>query len=290
MDRESLNFGFCQTSAGCDMFKIIKRKIALNKKKHLDKIIGSDNFPRLVKTEPPRFIITLTSYGRRVAETAPYAIWSLFNQSILPNKIVLYLDNENNIPPLLKKEVEHGLEIKFCKDIKSYKKLNFALEDFPSDVLITVDDDAYYPKDWLAKLIETHKQNPGKICCHRAHIIRYGKPYNKWKWRATSKDDPSKIFPTGVGGILYPPNSLATEHLAEAMNLAPTADDIAYWALAKIKGTSHCLVKNGYFGVKQVNGFDEKDSLLTINKLQNANDLQMNSILKRFGENYANKD
>jgi len=272
------------------MLKMIKRKIALNKKKRLDKIIESDNFPTLssTKTEPPRFIITLTSYGRRVTETAPYAIWSLFSQSILPNKIVLYLDNENwnesNIPPLLKKEMEHGLEIKFCKDVKSYKKLNFALEDFPYDVLITVDDDAYLPKDWFAKLIETHKQNPGKICCHRAHIIRYGKPYSKWKWRAASKDDPSKIFPTGVGGILYPPNSLSTEYLTEAMNLAPTADDIAYWALAKIKGTSHCLVKKGYFGVSQVDGVDEKDSLLTVNKLQNANDSQINAIFKKFGE------
>jgi len=270
------------------MLKIIKRKIALNKKKHLHKIIESDDFPTLstAKAEPPRFIITLTSYGRRTSETAPYAIWSLFNQSMLPSKIVLYLDNENwnqnNIPHLLKKEMEHGLEIKFCKDIKSYKKLNFALEDFPNDVLITVDDDAYQPKDWFAKLIETHRQNPGKICCHRAHIIRYGKPYKKWKWRATSKADPSKIFPTGVGGVLYPPNSLSTEHLAEAMSLAPTADDIAYWALAKIKGTGHCLVKNGYFGVKQVDGVDEKDSLLTINKLQNVNDLQINAILKRF--------
>jgi len=264
------------------MFKIVKKIIASNKKKRLDKIIESDNFPTLSKTatEPPRFIITLTSYGRRTAETAPYAIWSLFNQSVLPSKIVLYLSDENNVPHLLKKEMEHGLEIKFCKDIKSYKKLNFALEDFPHDVLITVDDDAYYPKDWLAKLIETHKQNPGKICCHRAHIIRYGKPYDKWKWRATIKDDPSRIFPTGVGGILYPPNSLATEHLAEAMSLAPTADDIAYWALAKIKGAGHCLVKNGYFGVKQVEGFDEKDSLLTINKLQKANDLQINSIFQ----------
>ena len=272
---------------------MIKRKIALKKKTRLYKIIESDNFPTLssAKTEQPRFIITLTSYGRRVAETAPYAIWSLFNQSLLADKIVLYLDNENwnenNIPTMLKKEIEHGLEIKFCKNIKSYKKLNFALEDFPSDVLITVDDDAYYSKDWFAKLIETHKQNPSKICCHRAHIIRYGKPYNKWKWRATSKDDQSKIFPTGVGGILYPPNSLSTEYLTEAMNLAPTADDITYWALAKIKGSNHCLVKNGYFGVKQVDGVDEKDSLLTINKHQNANDSQINAILKRFGELYA---
>jgi hypothetical protein len=267
------------------MLKMIKRKIALNKKKRLAEIIESDNFQTLssAKIDSPRLIITLTTYGRRTSETAPYAIWSLFNQNVLPDKIVLYLDNENNIPPLLKKETEHGLEIKFCKNIKSYKKLNFALEDFPNDILITVDDDAYYQKDWLKLLLETHKKSPQKICCHRAHIIRYGKPYDKWKWRATEKDDSSMIFPTGVGGILYPPNSLSVEHLAEAMSLAPSADDIAYWALAKIKGTKHCLVENGYFGVKQVDGCDEKDSLLTINKAQKANDLQMDAILKRFG-------
>ncbi|MCL2100843.1 MAG: glycosyltransferase family 2 protein [Fibromonadales bacterium] len=270
------------------MLNKIIRKLASNKKKHLSKKIENGNFPVLLseKAKNPRFIISLTTYGKRTAETAPYAIWSLFNQNILPDKIVLYLDkenwNENNIPLLLKKEVEHGLEIRFRKDIRAYTKLNHALEDFPSNILITADDDVYYPENWLELLLETHKKNPQKICCHRAHIVCKDKPYNQWKWRATSENDSSKLFPTGVGGVLYPPNALATEHLAEAMVLSPLNDDITYWALAKIKGTNHCVVKNGYSKLKKVNGLDEEDSLSAINVIQSANDQQMNAILEKF--------
>ena len=271
--------------------RFFQKKTALRYKKKLKGIIGQKKFEPLPNTagKPPLFIVTLTSYGRRTEDTAPYAIWSLFEQSVKPDKIVLWLDedkwNLNNIPELLKTEIEMGLEIRFCKDIKSYTKLNHALKCFPNDVLVTVDDDIYYPKDWLELLLKTHRENPQKICCHRAHAIRDGKPYNKWKWRASVRDNPSKIFPTGVGGILYPPNSLATEYLEEAMALAPHADDIAYWALAKMKGTGYCLVEGGYFETRQVDGFDESDSLIMINVRQGANDRQMDVVLKRFWEN-----
>ena len=215
-------------------------------------------------------------------DTAPYAVWSLFEQNVKPDKIILWLDKENwdlnNIPDLLKTEAGMGLEIKFCEDLKSYKKLNFALQEFPNDVLITVDDDAYYPKDWLEKLLKTHRENPKKICCHRAHTIRKGLPYNKWKWKSTEEDNADMLFPTGIGGVLYPPNSLDISHLNEIMRLAPQADDIAYWAMAKLKGTKHILVENGYFEFALVNGIDEEDSLMVKNRQRGENDLQFKAV------------
>jgi len=267
-------------------WQLLKRKFALRYKRKLKNIIEQKKFSALPgKTkESPLFIITLTSYGKRVEDTAPYAIWSLFEQSIKPGKIILWLDKENwnlnNIPQLLRIEMEMGLEIKFCEDIKSYKKLNFALAEFPNDVLITVDDDAYYPKDWFEKLLKTHEENPEKICCHRAHTIRKGLPYNKWKWKSTPKDDANLLFPTGIGGVLYPPNSLDISRLNEIMQLAPQADDIAYRALAKLKGTEHILVKNGYFEFALVNGIDEEDSLMVKNRRRCENDLQFIAVEK----------
>lgn len=224
-------------------------------------------------------------------DTAPYAIWSLFEQSIAPDKIILWLDNENwnldNIPQLLKMEAEMGLEIKFCEDLKSYKKLNFALREYPNDVLITVDDDAYYPKDWLEKLLQAHKENPEKICCHRAHIIKKGQPYNKWKWKADESDNAEMLFPTGIGGVLYPPSSLEISRLDEFMRLAPQADDIAYWALAKLNGTKHILAKDGYFEFALVNGMDEEDSLMSSNREKCKNDLQFNEVSKELPSNHG---
>jgi Glycosyl transferase family 2. len=270
--------------------RFIQKKIALRHKGKLKNIIEQKKFEPLQSTprKSPLLIVTLTSYGKRTQDTAPYAIWSLFEQNTKPDKIILWLDNENwnlnNIPSLLKTEVEMGLEIRFCEDLKSYKKLNFALQEFPNDTLITVDDDAYYPEDWLAKLLQTHRENPQKICCHRAHIIKKGLPYNKWKWRATEKDNAELLFPTGIGGVLYPPQSLDLTHLSEIMELAPQADDIAYWAMAKLKGTKHALVPNGYFEFSLVNGADEEDSLMAVNRRRGKNDLQFNAVAGKFGD------
>jgi Txe/YoeB family toxin of Txe-Axe toxin-antitoxin module len=268
--------------------RFVKKKMALRYKEKLKNIIEQKKIEPLQSTQKnsPLFIVTLTSYGKRTKDTAPYAIWSLFEQNAKPDKIILWLDKEtwnlNNIPSLLKVEAEMGLEIKFCEDLKSYKKLNFALQEFPNDILITVDDDAYYPKDWLEKLLQTYMENPRKICCHRAHIIKKGLPYNKWKWKATEKDDAELLFPTGIGGVLYPPQSLDLTHLSEIMELTPQADDIAYWIMAKLKGTKHILVPNGYFEFNLVNGADEEDSLMATNRRRGKNDLQFNAVIEKF--------
>jgi hypothetical protein len=268
--------------------RFVKKKIALRYKEKLKNIIEQKKFKPLqgLQKKSPLFILTLTSYGKRTEDTAPYAIWSLFEQNVKPDKIILWLDNDNwnlsNIPNLLRIEAEMGLEIKFCKDLKSYKKLNFALQEFPNDVLITVDDDAYYPRDWLEKLLQAHRENPQKICCHRAHVIKKDLPYNKWKWKATEKDNAEQLFPTGIGGVLYPPQSLDLTHLNEIMELAPQADDIAYWAMAKLKGTKHTLVANGYFEFNLVNGIDEEDSLMAVNRRQGKNDYQFNAVVEEF--------
>ena len=98
-------------------------------------------------------IVSLTSYGKRVTDSVPYAIFSIFTQSVLPNRIVLWLDNDNwndnNLPYLLKRIQKSGLEIYYCDDIRSYKKLIPALRKFPNNPIITIDDDFYYNKDFI---------------------------------------------------------------------------------------------------------------------------------------------
>ena len=53
-------------------------------------------------------------------------------------------------------------------------------------------------------------------------------------------ENPSALnLPTGCGGVLYPPGSLhpdATDALA-FLRLAPTADDLWFWAMAVRQGT-----------------------------------------------------
>lgn len=241
--------------------------------------------------DPPRFILTLTSYGRRVNEKAPYAIHSLFNQSVQPDKIVLYLARETKIPSALKKLQNFGLEIHFCEDLKSYKKLLPALSEFPNDILTTADDDVYYPSDWFKKLKDAYLENPQKIHCHRAHEICLDEnknivPYRHWRGCIQSIEYPKRLFPTTGGGVMYPPGSFNDEVFNKTafLTLCPTADDIWFWAMARHNGREFALVKNG---ISEITGIGiNDDGLYKVNVGKNKNDEQIRKVIKAYPDVY----
>lgn len=59
----------------------------------------------------------------------------------------------------------------------------------------------------------------------------------EWDWCKASTSE--RNFITGVGGVIYPPNSLAPEVLDEEIfsSICPTADDVWFTAMAKKNGT-----------------------------------------------------
>jgi len=258
------------------------------------------------REEVGRYIISLTSYGERIGDNCPYTICSLLNQRIKPNKIVLWIGHQDKekIPPLLQKLTKKGLEIRFCEDIRSYTKIIYSLEAFPDDIIITADDDVHYPKNWLKRLLAEHKKNPEKIICNRAHGIKTDEnhnplPYNDWHYCikpsvyfGIEKHSPFSVFPTGVGGILYPPRCLHTDIINKDlfMKLSPFADDIWLWAMAiineKFAGESpYIVVEKGtsrlgfpYSKLQQNAG----NALCHYNVQQNGNDKQIKAVIEHY--------
>ena len=91
-------------------------------------------------------ILSLTTYGKRLYEVAA-TIESIMQGSMKPNRIVLWLENElqdTELPIALKNQQGRGLEVIFCKNVRSYKKLVPALCRFPDSAIITIDDDVIY--------------------------------------------------------------------------------------------------------------------------------------------------
>ena len=255
---------------------------------------GIPYLPQTENNGKPRFIVTLTSYSNRIAATAPNAIWSIFQQSVLPDRIILWLAHGETVPTQLRILQEHGLEIRFCEDVRSYKKLIPALKEFPEDFLITADDDLYYPRNWFAKLKMAYEADPGKIYAHRAHVITLGQdgkilPYRQWRLCAAGVETPQGlIFPTGGGGILYPPHSLhslVTDE-KEFTSLCPTADDVWFWAMAKLRGSQYNVIPYGYghggllFGIQNDGG----EEALWRKNAEGDNDKQIAAVLRRFPE------
>jgi hypothetical protein len=236
-----------------------------------------------------QFIVTLTSYGNRIFTTAPFAIYSMFQQTMLPDRVVLYLTKEVMTPQLSKLR-ELGLEIRYCEELRSHTKLVPALRDFPEDVLITIDDDVYYPSNWFFKLKSAYLKDPARIWCHSAHeiVVKRGRiaPYAQWRWCVKSSRHENRLFPRGTGGILYPPHSLhpLVTDASEFLKLAPTADDIWFWAMAVLKGTRYGLVENGYDGEDVIASSETGERPLAQVNCSGANDTQMEAVLKRFPE------
>ena len=256
-----------------------------------------------------QYIISLTSYGKRLVNTAPYAIVTLLNQNVKPDKVVLWISREEKekIPQTLYDLTSKGLEILLCEDVKSYKKLVFTLEMYQDDYIITADDDVYYPQNWFEQLLSAHKSNLHKIICHRARGIRIDEHYNpypflQWdnciepsRYFSTITEEnhqPESIFPIGMGGILYPPGCFHKDITNKSLflNLAPKGDDIWFWAMAVLNQEYFCgespfvVIENGYS--KNIQEIDpaqmQGDDALWNYNSQGGNDIQINNVLAYY--------
>ena len=198
-----------------------------------------------------KVIVSLTSFPAAIPY-AKVAINSILEGNTLPDKVVLYLTfsqfKDNKIPLELKALANNNplFEIRdYSEDIRSYRKLIPALKDFPNDIIVTVDDDVRYHKNMLRDLIYLHKQIPDVIIANRAKKIKLNTPYRQWKkyrWYHFFKNRlhfSFKNIQTGVGGVLYPPNSLNQEMIDSDIfkKIAATTDDIWFWAAAIANGT-----------------------------------------------------
>ena len=228
-------------------------------------------------------IVSLTSFPAAITY-ALRAIRSILDGSVLPDKVVLYLTlsqfGEAGLPQeLLELADTHALfEIRnYDRDIRSYRKLVPALRDFPEAVIVTVDDDVAYHRHMLRDLLRLHEQVPDAVLAHRAKRMKPGRPYRTWsKYRWYSLHRAKRMKPgrpyrtwskyrwysfvlkrihsgyrniqTGVGGVLYPPHALKTEMLDVELftAIAPTTDDIWFWAAAVANGTPVVPVPFGH--------------------------------------------
>ncbi|SFN77910.1 hypothetical protein SAMN04487831_103258 [Pseudobutyrivibrio sp. UC1225] len=157
-------------------------------------------------------IVSLTTYPARI-NTVWVTISTLLNQTFKPAKVVLYLSKEqfpngaDELPVELLKQQSRGLEIGFVDDdLKPHKKYYYALQDYPDKMVITADDDVFYPENHIEKLVEASKKYPDAVICLRSHRITTNDgeftPYNSWKEVLTDEPDFATI-PIGCNGALY---------------------------------------------------------------------------------------
>ena len=261
---------------------------------------GINNGQNGIKREIP-VVISLTSYKERFDDLV-IVLYSLLRQKVKPDRIILWLSDEiggvNDLPYEITRFIKNGLEIRFVPDKKSYTKAFYAFKEFSDAVIITADDDVYYPARWLEKLYHSYIANPNDIQVHRAHRVRINQgsiaPYETWVKHVEEESARYDNFLTGTGGVLYPPKCFSKEVLREDIFLkeAPTADDIWFWVMALIHGRKIRVVKNHIKTLTCTNIFrqlfEHRKTLYSINR-QGENDRQLNNLLKFYGQNIISK-
>ena len=231
-------------------------EVAINDKSLCDfiKKISEDARKNFDTSYCPDIIVSLTSYPARI-NTVYQAIETIIKQTLKPDRIILWLadsqfpNREKDLPKNLLSLLSEQFQIKWTRDIKSYKKLIPALEMFNDAVIITVDDDLLFDEYMVERLVKGYMKRPDCIQCHRITAIDYISIDN-----IKTTPDALKVYPaptylhklSGGAGCLYPPGSLHADVLKEELflHLAPSSDDIWFWLMGVLNGYKVNVVEN----------------------------------------------
>lgn len=248
--------------------------------------------------------VSLTSYPGRISYVHS-VIENIAAQTLKPKRVLLWLakpqfpNGKDDLPQNLLDCVNRGeVEIRWCdEDLRSHKKYFYTMQEYPDDIVITVDDDLVYPSDMIFNLYQSYLAFPDCVSGMRVHVIGLDRKnkkiinYSSWMkqfdWEILTPS--SQFFATTGAGCLFPPGSVDSHafNKEKIFELCPFADDIWVNFMVLAKGVKTvCAVKN--FGLRY--SAPQEDSLFIYNSANNKNEEQFNAVKdwleKDFGENY----
>lgn len=206
-----------------------------------------------------KVIVSLTSFPKRIPK-----LWMvidiLLRQTRRPDKILLYLsreqfpDERGDLPQSLLRYEGGIFQIVFVDgDLRSHKKYYYVMRDYPDDLVITVDDDIFYPTTLIQTLLHYHEKYPDAIIGRYARILEWTDSGNvvtstQWKHLRESKEVNGPWFFGTGGGTLFPvPQKKLYKDLLDielARTLCPIEDDLWLNTMARLQGTPIFIIKD----------------------------------------------
>lgn len=245
---------------------------------------------KLAKEE---IVVSLTTFGSRFYD-AYLAIESIMQGSVKPNRIVMWVSEDFkgvNLPQTLQNQMKRGLEIRFCRDIRSYTKLIYSLKEFPNASIITIDDDILYQPDTIENLVRVHNEQSDVICCNivkplKQDFIQHPVTYTQIEMAEQYKTICDKYILEGYAGVLYPPHSFSEEVFNEDvfMDICKYADDIWFSCMAMLNHTKAIKAYPHLGFYRFLNNNDVQSIALQNNNVRGEvlNDKQLMSVLKKY--------
>lgn len=268
--------------------------------------IRSQASSRANKELDDKAIVSLTSHPGRIG-IVKKCIETLMVQTVTPKKIILWLSIEQfpnkhgSLPNELTALENMGgfFEIRFVKgDLKPHKKYFYAMQEFPDDPIIIVDDDVYYDKHLVEYLLESYTKFPDCVSAMRVNLIGFHKTgkimdYDGWKmgYRMLADTPSTQLIPTGVGGVLYPPHILPKETFDEKAieETCLFCDDLWLKIMA-----AHANIKTVFpqKSCQETLIEDSQDCALWKMNVRygNNNDMCMKNIMEYYGKNIGDTE
>ena len=260
-------------------------------------LIASSVKPLPPSLSEPRVIVSVASYAKRL----PYIskmLDALRVQTYQPDAVVLWLPAcdcakfySSLSDDLLRTIASSNVEVRWvADDLKPHNKYFYAMQQYPSSIIITLDDDMCYDPRLIERLLSSHAKFPQAVISMRTHIMRFDEsgailPYSEWEQCQSSiLDTPSaSLFATGMGGVLYPPKSIASiafdcEAIKETCLLS---DDLWLKVMETQNRTQVVQPSDAVLPIKHVPG-TQQDGLYHRNQKQGENDRNFRAILEQM--------
>lgn len=205
-----------------------------------------------------KIIISLTSFPARIGKVW-LTVESLLRQKMKPDMIILWLSKEQfpsmgSLPNRLLNLQKRGLVIRLMNgDIRSYKKYQYTIEEYPDATIILADDDFIYDTDLVSSLMQAHVEEPHVVCARYGYRMKRendGQISSYLKWTSITEPTPasSEVFFGSGGGTLFTKSMMHKDlsNIKLARELCPTADDIYLNAMARLNNTKIRFVSGKY--------------------------------------------
>ena len=275
-------------------FANVEPRILASPKQYLEFCtVRKHDYETMKKMVSRRLIVSLTTYPKRIGLISQ-VLESLYTQTRKPDEIVLWLapeqfpEREKELPERLVELSGQGkLTIRWCDDLKAHKKYFFAMQEYPEDLIVTVDDDLTYSPDTLAVLYNSYLLYPDAVSTVRAHLMvldenRQILPYLSWiqETDACIHEPSMQLMATGGAGVLYPPHLFRKEFFDQKaiMENSPYADDLWLKAM-QLASEVPVVVARPHEQLRYIPDSQE-EALYLINVRQDQNDVQLKNIIQ----------
>ena len=232
-------------------------------KRLMENVDQTKNVVETIKTEQPsteqpvekkrvrtklshkNIIVSFTTLPNRI-DLIPEVIDSMQKQTIVPDKVVLYIskDDFSSVPTKLLqiKNKYSFFEIRLINENYGVAtKLLPALKDFHDDIIINIDDDIVYVPQFIENLMSSYNGNDDAVYCNCGHRLCVEADNNINK----QKNCTTLYYHRGIDcsflsghGTLYPPHIFDTTNVMDYETMkqcCPSNDEIWAWANLAIK-------------------------------------------------------